>query len=217
MTTRKRTEPGEQRRMVEGATNFDYTGTDDDIPPPSLDHVRLDWGKPGRKLTKESTHQMQLLVAAGLPIPSACTALGLGTSWKHWGDRARKAEKEGQEPGWGPGESPDLAWLRAMEQAKAAFEASMVARIGAAAVNDWKAAAWLLERRAPQRYYPKNQLALKVDEKKTLEITTLSLDKLMEITKGILPDMTQVKVLSSDVDDTATARDAVEAELEPSD
>lgn len=201
----------------------DYTGRESDMdddapPPPNLDHVRLDWGGSTRKarLTPENVHTMALMVAAGTPIPTACTAIGCGKNWNAWNLQARRDERAGIEAGWDEDQSPQLAWLQAMEQAKAAFEVAMVARVGAAAPNDWKAAAWLLERRAAQRWYPRAKLELHANGEKRADISVMSTEKLIKIAQGLIPDTSDIKILqpSNDLGHNGSQREVVDAEIE---
>ena len=95
------------------------------------------------KLTDEVMLKIAKSVAAGLSIPVACEANGL--SWntvKRWLDLGKKGRK------------PYREFVDAMNEAKARFEQGAVAAIALhGKKKDWKAAAWLLERRYPERYY----------------------------------------------------------------
>jgi len=219
-----------QRKYPTGGKGgpLDYTGSaqeerdmlagrDEESPLPSFDHVRASYGN-GRttrrsKLTEQNVETMKLLVAGGVPIPTACTAIGAGRAWSRWGVVARKDEAAGIPPGWDEGESAELYWLLQMETAKAAFETSMVARIGAAAISDWKAAAWLLERRAPARWWPKHKLDMHVNGQKALTIETMSMDKVISIARGVVPEGADFKILQADLGADKTAREVVEAEI----
>lgn len=144
-------------RKREGAAPYDYAGGDDRldyIPPPTTEHVALFLDKGAHEgITPRLITQMQLLVAGGTPIPVAAVAMGLGMSRvNHWLRKGREAEKDGLEPGFEEGLSKELALLQALDQAKASLEAAMALRITAAAAKDWKAAAYLLERRAGSRW-----------------------------------------------------------------
>ena len=100
-------------------------------------------GKP-TKLTPEIQTKVAGYVNAGAPIPMACTAAGL--SWntaKEWLARGRR------------GEQPYDEFVAAMAEAKARWVAGSTMRITKASQKDWKAAAWLLERRAPKHFAPK--------------------------------------------------------------
>jgi transposase len=101
---------------------------------------------PGRpsKLTPEAIAQLEQLVRAGTTIDVAAAAVGVNRAtiyrWLAAGEKARKGTYTRQ--------------LReAVERARAESESVLVARIGqAAAKGSWQAAAWLLERRFPERW-----------------------------------------------------------------
>lgn len=132
----------------------------------------------GTSLTPAIVEQVKLLVAAGVTIPVAAQAIGLTKDqWSNYQRTAKLHQAEGRTPGWGEGESPYLVWGYAIAEAKAAWEASMVLRIGLAARSDWKAAAYLLERRAPDRWYPKKQVDVTVKN----DVTQLSTEQLIDL------------------------------------
>lgn len=100
------------------------------------------------KLTPETQAKIAGYVNAGAPIPSACAAASV--SWntvKVWLARGKL------------GEQPYADFVDAMEQAKGRWVAGSVMRITKAGDSDWKAAAWLLERRAAEDF----RLQTKVD------------------------------------------------------
>ena len=101
---------------------------------------------PGRptKLTPEALAQVEQLVRAGTTIDVAAAAVGVNRAtiyrWLAAGEKARKGTHTRE--------------LRdRVERARAESESVLVARIGAAAAKgSWQAAAWLLERRWPERW-----------------------------------------------------------------
>ena len=96
--------------------------------------------------TPDITPRVAGLVAQGLTIPVACDALGVkGGTWKGWSMTGRKHAEQGIE-------SVYTAWNDAMRVAKAQAETSFVAKIVAGAETDWRAAAWVAERRFPKRW-----------------------------------------------------------------
>lgn len=132
----------------------------------------------GPSLTPAIVDQVKLLVAAGVTIPVAAQAIGLTKDqWAHYQRTAKQHHAENRIPGWGPDESPYLVWGYAIAEAKAAWEASMVLRIGLAARTDWKAASWLLERRAPDRWYPKKQVDVTVKN----DVSQLPTEQLIDL------------------------------------
>lgn len=96
-------------------------------------------GRP-TKLTPEVEADLVLLLGAGVPNTIAARAVGVSErSVERWmqGDlRQRVAE----------------ARARGQAQADAASEARLVVLIALAAKENWRAAAWLLSRRWPERW-----------------------------------------------------------------
>ena len=101
---------------------------------------------PGRptKLSPEAIAQLEALVRAGTTIDVAAAAVGVSRGtlyrWLKQGEKARAGSAARE--------------LRdRVERARAESESVLVARIGAAAAKgSWQAAAWLLERRWPERW-----------------------------------------------------------------
>jgi transposase len=97
------------------------------------------------KLTAELTRKLGELVAAGVELPRAAACVGLAPrTVERW--RARGAAARA-------GPYRDL--YLALEQADAQAEVRDILLIGKAAQTNWKAAAWRLERRFPDRWGPK--------------------------------------------------------------
>jgi transposase len=101
---------------------------------------------PGRpsKLSSDAIAQLEQLIRAGTTIDVAAAAIGVSRStiygWLKQGEKAR------------PGTAARTLRDR-VEQARAESESLLVARVGqAAAKGSWQAAAWLLERRWPERW-----------------------------------------------------------------
>lgn len=98
---------------------------------------------PGRptKLTPERADDLVLLLAAGASTARAAAAVGVGersvTRWLREGglrERVRAARASKPDP------------------TDALSEARLVVLIAKAAQHDWRASAWLLERRYPERW-----------------------------------------------------------------
>jgi transposase len=102
--------------------------------------------RPGRpsKLSDDAIAQLEQLIRAGTTIDVAAAAIGVSRGtlyrWLKQGEKARA--------GTAARELRDR-----VERARAESESVLVARIGqAAAKGSWQAAAWLLERRWPERW-----------------------------------------------------------------
>jgi hypothetical protein len=100
--------------------------------------------KTGRrsKLTPERRKQIVSAVAAGVPVKYASAKAGVtdATVWR-WIQRGRAEER---------GIYAEFA--AAMEQAQAESISALVAQVTVAAQKDWRAASWLLTRRAPDQF-----------------------------------------------------------------
>ena len=100
--------------------------------------------KTGRrsKLTPARRKQIIAAVAAGVPVKYASAKAGVtdATVWR-WVQRG-KAE--------GKGIYFDFA--EALDRAQAESVAALVAQVAEAAEKDWRAASWLLTRRAPDHF-----------------------------------------------------------------
>ena len=87
-------------------------------------------------LTASCQAEICKYVRAGAPLPQACEAAGI--SWntaKEWLRRGKAKER------------PYAAFVAACRQAKARWAVAQTISITKAAPKDWKAGAWLLERR----------------------------------------------------------------------
>lgn len=104
-----------------------------------------------RKLTPELRDRLATWIRAGNPIPVACKASGIVESTFHdWMDRGRRALEADGVP---EGEEPFVEFLESIERAMDETEAALVAMVTRAAQrNGWQAAAWILERRWPERW-----------------------------------------------------------------
>lgn len=82
-------------------------------------------------------------IRSGMPIKMACATSGVGyTTLRTWcADEERNGEA-----------STYAGTVMAIEQAKAESVSTLLASIHKAARDDWKAAAWILERRFPEDF-----------------------------------------------------------------
>lgn len=100
---------------------------------------------PPLKLTPEVQDTIARMIKVGVPIEMAAEAAGIARStffdWLKRGEAKGTKNKRFRD------------FRAAIEQARAEAEATLVTRIAKAAQNgSWSAAAWLLERRAPERW-----------------------------------------------------------------
>ena len=96
-------------------------------------------GRGKEKLTKDGIQTALRLCRAGLPDCQIAAALGVrAETFSIWRNHP-KTENQTQ-------------LSKAMKKADAAREAALVTRIMRASDDTWQAAAWLLERRYPDRY-----------------------------------------------------------------
>lgn len=101
-------------------------------------------GRPS-KLQPDLQERFCALVRAGNTVEIAAEAVGIGEStFYSWMDRGERGK---------PADRPYKAFREAVEQARGEAESILVARVAKAAQGgSWQAAAWLLERRAPERW-----------------------------------------------------------------
>jgi len=87
---------------------------------------------------------LQTLRTTGCSLRAAAAAAGISESLLHlWLQRGREAQS-----------GPFRAFFADVQQAIAASEEVLAAKVAAAGDRDWRAAAWLLERRFPDGYAP---------------------------------------------------------------
>ena len=105
-------------------------------------------GRP--KLDAAVTQKVVDLIRAGNYLEVAATAAGIHRSTLHrWMKHGRDQER-----------GRYRKFLTAVEKAQAESESRDVALIAKAASEDWRAAAWRLERKSPRRYGPRVQAAV---------------------------------------------------------
>lgn len=96
------------------------------------------------KLTPDVQDKIVSLLRAGGYVEAAAQAAGISPStfhdWMARGERTGKADK------------PYRDFKAAVDQARAEAESMHLALVSRAARDDWRAAAWLLERQHPDRW-----------------------------------------------------------------
>ena len=101
------------------------------------------------KYTPEIGEQIVRLIKHGVPITHAAAAVGVSESTVYAWITKGQAAKSGRFSEF----SEDVT------RAKAASVAALVARVAQASEKDWRAAAWLLTRRAPAEFVDPARLA----------------------------------------------------------
>lgn len=172
----------------------DYTGTEEEMTAvePAKDY--------GKFLTPALIEEVKRQVSQGVPVPTAVTAVGAGNRAKHWSEIARQKRIHKIPGGFGPGESPEVLFMEAVEQAKAQCESYHSMNMHRLAEHDWKASLALLERRASRRWHLQSKLSVELTKGKQLEITSMSHDKLIQIARGLLPQENIRETLSLPAD-----------------
>jgi transposase len=112
---------------------------DDPAPAPVRGHRPT-------KLTDESADRIVAVLRSGGYVETAAAVAGI-TKRTFYGWMAR-----GDATGTKAVDAPYRAFRERVDQARAEAESRNVAIIATAAAKDWKAAAWLLERQAPERW-----------------------------------------------------------------
>jgi transposase len=116
----------------------------DTVPPVCVSHS----GVVGPKFKLSPAVQSKLLAVlrTGAHVETACAAAGIGRSTIY--EWLRRGDPEGT----APANAQFRDFAEAVERARGEGEALRTARIVAAAVYDWHAAAWLLERGNPEKW-----------------------------------------------------------------
>ena len=116
----------------------------------------------GSKLTKKICDDICEGLEKGNYITTCCRAVGISTgTYYNWKKRGEK------------GEEPYATFLRRTDEAEAIGEMTHIEIIHDVALSqNWLASAWLLERKYPQRFGKREQMALQTDNDFKLEIST---------------------------------------------
>lgn len=122
--------------------------------------------RPGRKpkLTPEVQETICRYISAGSFRETASAAAGIDSrTLRKWLKKAADDDKNGEE-------TIHVKFRAAMDVAEAKAETRDVARITTASIDDWKAAAWILERRGRKRWCFKQQTELSGPDGKPIEV-----------------------------------------------
>ena len=114
------------------------------------------------KLTKELCDEICEYIAMGNYIERCCQAVGIAKStFYNWKKRGEK------------GEEPYATFLKRVNKVEAKAEIKHTGIIhDIAETGNWMASAWLLERKYPNRFGKREQMALQTDNDFKLEIST---------------------------------------------
>jgi len=113
-----------------------------------------------RLLTSEVQEVICKAIEAGATLEIAAQAASIGArtldEWLYHGRKELEANPDA--------ESPCTDFVKAVTVASATFESDCLAMIQDAAPKNWTAAAWLLERKFPERYAKVDRLRVSGDE-----------------------------------------------------
>lgn len=203
-----------RKRAGGKASPYDHSEVDEaDLSDSFASAVRMAENEPNDALTPMRITAMEALVKLGVPIPTAAASLKCGRVVGRWARKARSDSERGIPPGFGDGQSPHVLWLETMDAARAYSEASLVSAIAMAAPSDWKAAAYILERRYTKRWNLTSKLEISAEAGKKLEISSYSTAKLLDLARGLIPEdqIKEVRALPADVSDAELLDDDVRA------
>lgn len=116
----------------------------DTVPPRCMGHSGING--PRSKLSADVQNKVCAAQRSGLHVENAVEVAGIAHSTFHaW---LALGHPDGDEPG----NEPHRRFARAVDQARGQGDALRRSRVAAAAVTDWRAAAWMLETAYPERW-----------------------------------------------------------------
>ena len=120
------------------------------------------------KLTPKRQDAIAELIAEGVPCRYACESVGISTAtFYRWLALGREGSPRHEK------------FVAAVDEAMARSVSTLVLQVAEAARTDWRAAAWLLTRRAPQEFIdPAKRHDLIADEARARVIVTESQDRI---------------------------------------
>ena len=125
-------------------------------------------------LNKKTQEEIVKILKSGNYIETAAAMVGISKvslyDWLKRGARERRAREQGQPAN--AAESKYIAFLSAVEKAQAEAEATMIAVINKASLENWQAAAWKLERKFPARWGRQDRIVEQTevdDEQRNIE------------------------------------------------
>ncbi len=103
-------------------------------------------GRP-TKFTPKVQETLTKFIELGATYEDACACAGITyRTFRNWMSQGQQESEPGQESG------KFFKFFQAIKRAEGRLVFRLMAQIEAAATDDWKAAAWKLERRYPDRY-----------------------------------------------------------------
>ncbi|MDR6862177.1 hypothetical protein J2X64_000558 [Phycicoccus sp. 3266] len=119
-------------------------------------------GRPS-KLTPERADRIVELIGSGVYGAVAARASGIsGSTYRAWMARGRDASRDAEGRALEEADAPYAAFHDAVRTTQAQAEAETAAGVYTAGQGSWKAAAWWLERRYPERWGRKDRLRQEV-------------------------------------------------------
>lgn len=126
------------------------------------------------KLTSEVEERLVHAISVGATFKDACPYAGISyQTFLNWRKRAQKALEQAEEGDEEPEEMTDrfVEFFDRIKKAQGEAAVGLLTTINKAAHRDWKAAAWMLERRYPESY---NLRRLKPDRIEEVAPTPMS-------------------------------------------
>lgn len=150
---------------------------------------KLSKGKPS-KLTTQLSTQLCKYLTLGMSPPQAAEMCGVHrNTMRYW---LRRGEKEWLDP-----DSHYAAFLKDVNKATAACMRRGLLLVNQAAEDDWKPAAWLLERRFPAQFAPKQMIEVRTQE---------AVEEILEALAQRLPNDVYMRVLNAVKDEMQERR-----------
>lgn len=134
-------------------------------------------GRP-HTITEERIAQMELMLKQGSLLEVACGVIGIPLSTHH--EWMQKGRDETAPKSW----APYRAYAQRIDKARAVGEDNLVRIIADAAVEDWKAAAFLLERGHPGRWGKRSVNAYAAPETPVAPEDKPTIEKLISGVRG---------------------------------
>lgn len=145
--------------------------------------LTLRWAAVARKLTKTVENRIVEVLEAGHYLKTAAELSGVGYSTvREWIERGEGAHPDR------PATPEFAAFAAACAGARARGEEKLLAIVIGAAADEWRAAAWILERAFPERWAERREVELRADVTVTPVFTDERAQAVLELLReeGIL-------------------------------